>query len=114
MKKVIDTIVGLLKAFGEALLAAVFNGFQDLVKSVADNGGQLLLDAADEAVRAAEAAGGTGFEKYDAAFDAIGAKLASEGVAVVGNAVNGAIEAAVAKLKAEVAEINAGPDVSVQ
>lgn len=112
MGKIFETIIGLLKAFGEALLAAVFSGFQDLVKSVADNGGQLLMDAADEAVRAAEAQGGSGFEKYDAAFDAIAAKLASEGVEVVGNAVNGAIEAAVAKLKAEVAEINqpaAGP-----
>lgn len=70
-------------------------------KSIAQSGGALLTDAAMAAVRAAEETGGSGTEKYEAAFNSIVGTLKDAGQPVVENAVNLAIEAAVAKLKEE-------------
>lgn len=79
----------------------VFIAFaSSLIHSIAANGGQVLVDAAVAAVAAAEAAGGTGAEKLASAQAAVIATLKAAGVTVVTNAVNGAIEAAVAELKA--------------
>jgi hypothetical protein len=72
-----------------------------LAKEIAANGGMVLLNAAHDAVLAAEAVGGSGGDKFKAAQEALIAKVQAEGLPVVLNAINGAIEAAVAKMKSE-------------
>ncbi len=91
----------------EAAVLKFFQGigfFSALFQSIAANGGQVLLDAAMSAVIAAEQAGGTGAQKMASAIAAVEAKLAAEGLPVVENAIRGAIEAAVAQLKAQQAQ----------
>ena len=68
-------------------------------KSIASSGGALLTSAALVAVKAAQESGGTNDEKFQAAFDAVKDTLASEGIIAGTNAINVAIEAAVAQLK---------------
>lgn len=72
-----------------------------LAKSIADNGGKVLTDAALNAVKAAEANGGSGKEKFEAAFASVVATLTAEGIPVVTYAIRGAIEAAVAQIRTE-------------
>lgn len=72
-----------------------------MATSIAKSGGALLVSAAQAAVVAAEADGGSGEEKLASAKKAVIGTLESEGVAVVMNAVNGAIEAAVAEMKSK-------------
>jgi len=79
---------------------AILGFMGDLMTSIAENGGAVLVQAATDAVAAAEAKGGTGAEKLAAAQAAVVADLTSKGIPVVLNAINGAIEAAVAKLRA--------------
>ena len=79
---------------------AILGFMGDLMTSIAENGGAVLIQAATDAVAAAETKGGTGAEKLAAAQAAVIADLTNKGIPVVLNAVNGAIEAAVARLKA--------------
>jgi len=81
----------------------IFAGLSALANSIALNGGAVLLEAAAAAVAAAEAQGGTGAEKLKAAQDSVIATLTAQGLSVVKNAINGAIEAAVAQHKANLA-----------
>jgi hypothetical protein len=74
-----------------------------LAASIEANGGAVLRAAAVNAVAAAEAVGGSATVKLAAATTSIIATLTSQGIPVVENAVNGAIEAAVAALPANVA-----------
>ncbi len=67
---------------------------------IESNGGKILTDAAVAAVTAAEATGGSGQTKAAAAFASVSAVLVSEGIPVVKNAVNLAIETAVANMNA--------------
>lgn len=69
-------------------------------KSIAMSGGALLVDAARNAVQAAESQGGSGAEKRDAAYNAVVGTLENAGISVVVHAVNTAIEAAVAEMNA--------------
>lgn len=71
-----------------------------LEQQIEASGGKVLQDAAANAVAAAEAAGGSGEDKFKAAFEAVVATLTAEGIPVIVNAVKGAIEAAVANMKA--------------
>jgi hypothetical protein len=75
--------------------------FDALAHSIEQNGGQVLRDAAIAAVRAAEATGGSGDQKFAAALAQVVITLETEGLPVVINAVKGAIEAAVAVMKAD-------------
>lgn len=104
MKALFDQILKFLEALGHALFASVTRSFEAGIQSVVENGGELLIDAARDAVRAAEESSATGFDKFDVAFDHASARLKSEGLAVVKNAVSIAIENAVAELKQEIAE----------
>jgi len=76
--------------------AAATGFFDALARSIEENGGQVLRNAALAAVRAAEATGGPGEKKFAAALNQVILTLQTEGVPVVINAVRGAIEAAVA------------------
>lgn len=71
-----------------------------LVTAIVSNGGAVLMTAAANAVAAAESSGGTSDEKFAAASAAVISSLKSAGEPVVINAVNGAIEAAVAQAAA--------------
>lgn len=73
--------------------------FHSLIDSIAQNGGKVLQEAAIAAVAAAEASGGSGKDKFDAALAQVIATLTAQGLPVVQNAVRGAIEAAVADLR---------------
>jgi Bacteriophage holin of superfamily 6 (Holin_LLH) len=81
--------------------AVVFSLVTAMGKTIAENGGPLLAQAAMDGVLAAEQKGGTGSEKLAAAQAAVIADLTAKGIPIVMNAVNGAIEAAVAKMKAD-------------
>lgn len=80
-----------------------------MLASIEKNGGQVLVQAATDAVVAAETAGGTGEVKAAAALAAVSADLLSKGVPVVVNAAKGAIELAVADLQAKVTALPAAP-----
>lgn len=69
-------------------------------KSIAASGGALLVEAARNAVVAAEKQGGTGSEKREAAINAVTSTLENAGISVIATAVNTAIEAAVAEMNA--------------
>ncbi len=93
------------------------NKFHDFIHSITDVGldffgalsegieavgGQVLRDAAMAAVLAAEQAGGSGEDKAKSALQAVIATLEHEGLPIVINLAKGAIEAAVAKMRASV------------
>lgn len=109
MGDILDKLLGFLRLIGEAFLATITSSFSAAIKSVAENGGELLVNAANEAVRAAEQPGVTGLDKYEHAFEAVVKTLTDNGIQVVENAVNIAIENGVATLKEEIAAINNAP-----
>lgn len=73
--------------------------FHSLATSIEAGGGAVLKEAAVLAVTAAEAAGGSGSEKFAAAITAVKNELSSKGIPLIENAVQGAVLAAVAKLQ---------------
>ena len=80
--------------------SGILNFFDDLAESIEQNGGQVLRDAAMEAVKAAEQTGGSGEDKFKAALASVISVLESQGLPLVMNAIKGAIEGAVAKMRA--------------
>lgn len=76
-----------------------------LAASLIANGGTLLLTAATGAVVAAETAGGTGVQKLAAAVASVKSTLTTGGLALADSTINGAIEAAVAALPKQVAQV---------
>ena len=83
--------------FIENIFSDFFSELGDLIQK---SGGELLLATALAAVKAAEESGGSGEDKFKSAYETIVGKLEAEGVTVITTAVKGAIEAAVAKMKA--------------
>lgn len=96
-------------------IKTIQNHFHDLINSITDfsssffsaalaavekSGGKVLEDAALAAVQAAESAGGSGGDKFAAAFAAVIEVLTEQGIPTITHAVNFAIEAAVAQIKA--------------
>lgn len=92
LKREFEAFVGMM---GNGLLG----GLLGLLHSIEQSGGQLLLDSATAAVHAMEQTGKPGAEKFADAKTAVIGTLQSAGVTVIENAVNGAIEAAVAAMK---------------
>lgn len=64
-------------------------------------GGATLISAAENAVQAAQASGGSGNDKYEMAFAAVKQTIKDSGQDVIDSSINLAIEMAVAKLKSE-------------
>ncbi|HVY13422.1 MAG TPA: phage holin, LLH family [Alphaproteobacteria bacterium] len=95
LKKIRDAII---ETFTDAEKAVVA-GFDALIHSIAENGGHVLMEIAADAVKAAEATGGTGLQKFAAAEAQVIQDLQDKSIPVVANAIKGAIEAAVATLK---------------
>lgn len=95
----IDDVIEWFRNIGEDVVDFV----KPLAKEIAANGGALLLEAAHQAVLAAEASGGSGRDKFDAAQKSVIAALEAKSLPIVLNAINGAIEAAVAVQKAKAA-----------
>ncbi|QEL14807.1 phage holin, LLH family [Limnoglobus roseus] len=95
--------VAVIERFFHNGVADVLTGLSALANSIAKNGGTVLLTAAASAVAAAEAQGGSGADKLKAAQATVIATLTAQGLPVVTNAINGAIEAAVAQHKANLA-----------
>lgn len=90
----------------EAILHAVEAFGLAGAKSIAINGGLLLIDSATAAVQAMAATEGSGADKRNAAIAIVTRDLEAGGVKVVENAVRLAIEKAVAALKADIPELN--------
>lgn len=90
-----DGFVEWLENIGEDVMDFI----KPLAKEIAKSGGKMLLEIAKEAVLAAEASGGSGGDKFKAAQSTIIAQLNEKGIPIVTNAINGAIEAAVASMK---------------
>lgn len=102
---ILTDIESFITGIGRDILAAV----EALAHSIAQNGGAVLISAAASAVSAAETAGGAGEQKFAAAKSSVISVLEGQGLTVVTSAVNAAIEAAVAQMKA-----NQVPAASVQ
>lgn len=96
MAKVEAFFADLFTAAGK--LAITF--LSSLAKEMVASGGALLQDAAKSAVLAAETQGGSGKDKFNAAYDAVVGTLENAGVPVIVNAVQGAIIGAVAEMNA--------------
>ena len=77
----------------------IIDALAPLAGQIAKAGGNVLLEAAMLAVTTAEAAGGTGEEKFVAAKKIAVKTLQQKGIPIIMNAINGAIEAAVAAIK---------------
>jgi len=90
------TIWKRIGSFFEDVGAFVLNFLSAGFKVIKKNGGKLLLSVAMDAVLAVEKTGGG--NKFDAAKEIVVTRLKSEGVPIVLNAVNIAIELAVAKM----------------
>lgn len=90
-------ILNWLSNLGRAMLG--FMG--ELMTSIAKNGGAALIEASRAAVIAAENQGGSGDDKLKAARAAVISSLTRQGIPIVLNAINGAIEAAVARMNAQ-------------
>lgn len=69
-----------------------------LAREISKSGGKVLIEAAQAAVLAAEATGGSGEKKFQNAYHAITNELLKAGIGYTAVAVRGAIEAAVAKM----------------
>lgn len=95
LDKLWDEVADWFEDIGEEIVGVL----KPLARQIKKAGGPILLAAALEAVKAAEAAGGSGSSKREAAKDAIVATLKGQGIPIVMNAVYGAIEIAVAKLR---------------
>jgi hypothetical protein len=74
---------------------------QALVSSISANGGNLLIQAATEAATTALAAGGSASDILTTAITSARSTLEAGGVAVVEEALTGAVSAALAKLNTE-------------
>ena len=95
-----QTFVGKLLGKIGLYFGVVWDGFlEPLAESIAKNGGPVLLDIVQNAVLTAEKTGGSGSDKLAAAKSLIETQLKKEGLPIVWNAINGAIEAVVANLK---------------
>lgn len=88
-----------IAAWFEDIGESILDGIKPLARQIARNGGALLLEAATAAVIAAEAQGGSGRDKFDAARGSVIATLEAKSLPIVMNAIHGAIEIAVAALK---------------
>lgn len=90
LKNALSTISMVFTAFFGAL-------FRSIIKS----GGNMLLIAADEAVKRQDSLISSNDEKRKGAYSEIESKLIAAGFSAAGYAINAAIEAAVAKLREE-------------
>ncbi|TVL97176.1 MAG: phage holin [Candidatus Brocadia sp. WS118] len=72
-----------------------------LAADIEKSGGEFLMETALDAVKIAEQLGGSGSSKFEAAYNYIEKQLKTEGIEIIRHAVNGAIEAAVAQMKAK-------------
>lgn len=94
-----NNVLGGIKRWFQGFLGKVLDFLNPLAETIVKNGGPVLLAIVQEAVFAAESTGGSGKDKLKAAQDKIESELKAKAMPVVWNAINGAIEAAVAKLK---------------
>lgn len=99
--KILKDLQNAFHDFINSLEAFFLSFVHPLLLSIKENGGKVLIDAAIAAVAAAETSGGDGNAKMAAAEASVVETLTKEGIPVVKNAIRGAIEAAVASLRAE-------------
>lgn len=92
--------LAIVERFGEELWVAFKAATYTLLTDIETMGGTLFLSVVSDAVTAAETAGGTGMDKFNAAKSIVVADLTSKGLPVVTSAVHAAIEAGVASLNA--------------
>jgi len=76
----------------------ILEALEPLARQLAKSGGQVLITAAWIAVQTVEKTGGTGDEKLNLARKMVVKHLQDNGLPIVMNAINGAIEMAVARL----------------
>lgn len=99
----LDTLKAEIEQIFNTVTAFLGTFFNAAVQAVAAGGGQLLVQSAINAVTAAETAGGSGSDKFNAAKSAVIADLTAKGIPVITNAIHLAIEAAVANVKQDAA-----------
>ena len=86
--------------FVHSLTGGALDFFEALSADIENSGGKILRDAAMAAVVAAEQVGGSGEDKAKAALASVIGILETEGIPVAINTIEGAIKAAVAKMRA--------------
>lgn len=83
----------------------VVDFLKPMAAQIVANGGALLVNSAIDAVATAETTGGTGAQKLAAAQAKVVSDLTAGGIAIAMSAVNSTIEAAVAALPKQVAQV---------
>ncbi len=87
LNKILNTLKDIFTSF-----------FSPLARQIAKGGGALLINAAMEAVVSAEQHGGSGSDKLKYAKDLVIARLKMNGIPLIMVAINGALEASVARM----------------
>ena len=78
---------------------SIIHALSPLARQIVAGGGVILINAAMDAVLAAEQTSGNGAAKFAAAKASVEGTLKAQGIPLIENAVNGAIESAVAALR---------------
>lgn len=94
-------LIDQIKAWLNGVEDTVADAFHAFVTDIEQSGGEVLMEAAMAAVKAAEDTKGTGAEKFKAAIDAVKDTIVAKGLVATENAVQGAVLVAVAKLNAD-------------
>ncbi|MBP3958326.1 hypothetical protein J8F10_24015 [Gemmata sp. G18] len=92
-------ILSIIKLWFAGVSARVAKALKATSTLIMEGGGDLLLDLAAEAVKAAEATGGSGEDKFKAAKKVVIKGLQQRGRNIVVSAIHSAIEMAVAEMK---------------
>ncbi len=106
LSKIVDKIKEVAADILDELEQLTIVFISSLAATIIKGGGSVLIDAARDAVKQAQETGGSPSEKLEAAKASVISTLEAKGIPVIMNAVNGAIEAAVAQLKDDGKEAN--------
>lgn len=90
---ILSSLKGRLVALLQRELKAVREYFKPILDTIVQNGGQVLMTSALNAIKAAEAAGGSGGAKMSMALNLVKSDLLAQGKPYVETVVRGAIEA---------------------
>jgi hypothetical protein len=89
-----------IKSFFSKVFVSTEDFGKNLVTLIAKSGGPVLMQLATDAVHAAEATGGSGTDKFNAAKSSVILSLKTQGKDVVITSIEGAILMAVANMNA--------------
>lgn len=98
-----DRLWDFVGSIGDLLLNAVTAFANAGIQAIIQQGGMHLVDAAQTAVEAAQATGGSGPDKAVAAYNSVKTSMEEKSISVADSVIRFAIEAAVQQLKVDLA-----------